>query len=41
VSGAGTPELTAGGIAFLVLAWGSITGLCGWCLWKLLKSPRR
>jgi len=41
MNGAAESGLTAGGIAFLAIAWGSITGLCAWCLWKVLRSPRR
>lgn len=41
MSGSGATGLTAGGIAFLAIAWGSIAGLCGWCLFKVLGSRRR
>ena len=31
-------EFTAGGIAFMVCAWGAITGLCAFCFYKVFKK---
>lgn len=41
MTGAGGSGLTAGGIAFLAIAWGSIAGLSAWCLRRVFGSRRR
>lgn len=35
------PGLTTGGVAFMFLAWGSITAVCIWCFARILADPRR
>jgi hypothetical protein len=31
--------VTAAGWVFLVLAWGAVIGLAGWCLSRVWRSP--
>jgi len=33
--------LTFGGVAFMFLAWGAITLLCGWCFARILGGQAR
>ncbi len=33
--------LTAGGVVFMVLAWGGIIGVTLYCFYKLLKTEER
>ncbi len=38
---AGGSGLTAGGIAFLALAWGGITAVTVFCFYKILRTRDR
>jgi hypothetical protein len=39
--GAVPTSLTAGGLAFMLLAWGGITGLTVFCFYKLFRTQER